>query len=48
MNRSSLTLFRKISEEATWQERYRRCAEKVGYTYDGRVSDGDHGNLEGH
>jgi hypothetical protein len=48
MSFSSLTLFRKIPEEATRQEGYRRCAEEAGYTDDGRGSDGDRGNLKGH
>ena len=35
------TYFRKISEEAIREERYRGWAEEAGYTYNRRGSDGD-------
>ena len=47
-NYFSLTSFRTISEEASRQERYRGCVKEAGYTYHGRGSDGDCGNLEGY
>ena len=47
MNCSSLTLVRKIPEEATGKEGYRGCAEEAGYSYDGRGSSSDCGNFEG-
>jgi hypothetical protein len=48
INCTSLTRFRKISEEASREERYRGCVEEVGYTYNRRGPDGDRGNLEGY